>query len=63
MEGWSVNSLICEWCSATEGVIRYHQNTQYVDKERNWVTLCPECRVENDENWREQWRDYWNSVL
>lgn len=42
---------------------RYRQNTQYHNDEDNFVTMCSECRKENDEYWAEMWRDYRNSVL
>ncbi len=32
---------------------RQRQNTQYVDDEFNWVTLCPECMDACDEYWAE----------
>ncbi len=52
----------CEECSR-RGAIRYHQNTQYCEESRNWVTLCPECMIENDEHWRGMWADFYSSRL
>ena len=31
-----------------EDAIRYRQRTQYVDEEKNWVTLCPDCQKVNN---------------
>ena len=42
---------------------RYKQNTNYVDEDRNWVTLCPNCRAENDEFWEEQWAEYYSGCM
>ena len=52
--------LYCESCRGPNA-IRYRQNTLYVEEELNWVTLCPECKRENDENWEERWREYESS--
>lgn len=49
----------CDCCEG-EGATRYRQNTQYIEEERNWVTLCPECRKENDEHWADMWSDFWS---
>lgn len=32
----------CQRCGASDGT-RHRQRTQYVEEERNWVTLCPPC--------------------
>jgi hypothetical protein len=42
---------------------RQRQNTAYMDEERNWVTLCPKCMKENDEEWADMWRDYYGGLL
>lgn len=52
----------CECCGDPGGV-RYRQNTMYNDDERNFVTLCPECRIENDEHWEEMWKEYYRGLL
>ena len=49
----------CESMNAT----RQKQNTAYVDRERNWVTLCPDCMKGNDEYWAEMWADYYHDRL
>lgn len=53
---------LCDRCERP-GAERYHQNTRYVEEERNWVTLCSECRKENDEHWNQMWSDYYSDVL
>ena len=40
-------SSTCEHCGS-DGALRYRQSTKYADESRNWITLCGECRVEND---------------
>jgi hypothetical protein len=47
----------CERCRKF-GAGKYRQNTCYVDDERNFVTLCPSCEVENDEYWEWMWENY-----
>lgn len=42
---------------------RQRQNTQYVDDERNYVHLCDECMIQNEEYWAEMWADYYSSRL
>ena len=55
---WGFEGL-CESKNAT----RYRQNTQYVDEESNWVTLCPDCATANDEHWSDMWSEYYASRL
>lgn len=52
----------CQFCKEGKGE-RYRQNTQYVEEELNFVTLCPKCRKENDEYWASMWDDYYSQVL
>lgn len=58
----SEEKVWCDRCDK-EGAEKYRQDTKYVDEERNWVTLCPECREENDEYWVGMWSDYYASCL
>lgn len=53
---------VCQWCSKP-GAERYHQRTQYVEEERNYVTLCKKCRADNDEHWADMWSDYYSGCL
>ena len=53
--------LACDQCERLDA-IRYRQNTQYEEDERNWVTLCPECQIENDEYWAGMWAEYYAMV-
>lgn len=54
----------CEHCGTESGeVVRHRQNTQYVNQEMNFVTLCPECKAENDEYWEERWAEYHSSCM
>lgn len=41
----------------------YRQDTMYENEYQNWVTLCPDCRKENDEHWKERWREYHSGCL
>jgi hypothetical protein len=52
----------CEACGNPNGE-RYRQNTQYCNDEYNFVTLCPECRIENDEHWAYMWKEYYAGLL
>lgn len=64
--GWTdvqPENLVCDFCGATaHDVVRYHQRTQYVDEERNWVNACPECKARNDEYWDEMWDDLYGDI-
>lgn len=42
---------------------RAHMNTQYINEEQNYNTLCPECWKACDEHWKEMWRDYYNNCM
>lgn len=56
------NPKRCERCGRLNAET-YRQNTFYSDDKLNWVTLCEECRKDNDEYWKEQWEEYYSSVL
>lgn len=52
----------CERCNRF-GAETYHQHTCYVDYDSNIVTLCPECREENDQYWADMWSDYYSAIM
>lgn len=54
--------LVCQKCG-DEGAERRRQNTAYCEDDRNYVTLCPACHLENDLHWREMWADYYGGCL
>jgi phage FluMu protein Com len=57
------NELKCDFCEKVGAdVVHYHQRTQYVEEERNWVNACPECKVRNDEYWDEMWADLYGDI-
>jgi hypothetical protein len=37
--------------------------TRYVDDHRNFLTSCPECLEHHDEIMRQQWAEYYSSVV
>jgi hypothetical protein len=48
--------LKCDNCLVkNKKVITYRQNTSYTEDNRNFATLCPECKIENDEYWKDMW--------
>lgn len=55
-EGWDGP---CESKNAT----CQRQNTQYVDDQYNWVTLCPQCMEANDEYWADMWKVYYGGLF
>ena len=58
--GWRT----CQRCGKLRrDVVRYHQRTQYPEEGMNWVTLCPECRAENDAYWDERWDEYYRGCM
>lgn len=38
------------------------QRTAYVNREKNFVILCPRCQKLADECWDERWYEYYISV-
>ena len=54
----------CQRCEK-EGndVKRRRQNTQYVDDESNFATLCDDCQSDADEYWSERWAEYYAGCL
>jgi hypothetical protein len=64
--GAAAGTLQCEgWEGPCENdtAVRRRQNTAYVEDERNWVTLCPECMAANDAHWKDMWDDYYAGCL
>ncbi len=57
-----ITGTLCTRCGHV-GAVRYHQPTQYVEEERNWVRLCPDCRKENDEYWYDMWAEHYRETL
>lgn len=53
---------ICQWCDSSPA-IHYHQNTRYVEESRNWVTLCKDCKEENDDHWKELWEMFYSECM
>jgi hypothetical protein len=51
---WLTNR--CDHCRRF-GAETYHQNTRFIKKEDNIVTLCPSCKEANDEYWAERWSE------
>ena len=52
----------CQHCKCF-GAYYGRMNTQYVEDERNYITLCPVCWDECNEYYSELWSDYYSSVL
>jgi hypothetical protein len=52
----------CQKCGDPNGVC-YRQRTAYHDDRQNFVTLCPECRAENDDHWDTMWSEYYSGLL
>jgi len=60
-----MNELLkCNFCGKeSPDVINYHQGTAYVNDIDNYVNTCPECKIKNDEYWRDMWADYYSGCL
>jgi hypothetical protein len=56
------NIVKCEKCGILGAYLR-RQNTQYLDDESNYITLCDPCQEENNEYWSDMWRDYYSGCL
>lgn len=57
------DELKCDFCEKVgTDVVHYHQRTQYVEEEQNWVNACPECKARNDEYWDEMWSDLYGDI-
>ena len=52
-EGWGGP---CDRIDATLN----RQNTSYVEDERNYAILCPECQEAADAEWQERWDEYYS---
>ena len=42
---------------------RRRRNTAYHDDEQNYVTLCWNCFLWQEERWDEMWREYHSGLL
>ena len=53
----------CPCCGRKRvGPIRtWRRNTQYIDREQNYMTVCVHCITEDDIQYAYQWADYYNS--
>ena len=49
----------CESKNATQ----QRQNTAFVNDERNFVILCPDCMKKNIAYWNEQWAEYYEGCM
>ena len=43
--------------------VRYRMNTNYLNEELNWNTLCPDCQKLCDDHWKEMWKEYYHDKL
>lgn len=55
------------YCPTCERYFRYNvkthrRNTAYVNPEKNWMTACKKCRIDDDEYFAELWKDYYSSI-
>lgn len=62
--------LRCQSCDTPLNVSRRRQNTQYVfegeegsSEDPNYVTLCNDCHVINDDYWEDMWQEYYRGCL
>ncbi len=54
----------CPCCERrSKSIESRRRNTRYVDDDLNFITSCDDCFREDDRYWKEQWDDYWSSVL
>lgn len=60
---YSEENKACKYTNCDKSGIWYRQNTQYADDIRNWTCLCEELMKENDEIWKEMWKDYYSDKL
>lgn len=50
-----------EWFK--RNVKSHRRITQYVDNESNYLTACPDCRLDDDDYWAMRWEDYYSGLL
>ncbi len=59
-----LENLTCDRCQVGDDTVTLHrQRTHYYDDASNWVTLCSDCRTDNDEYWDEMWADYYRGGI
>jgi hypothetical protein len=49
----------CEFCGSKKA-FRRRQKTKYNDDKKNFAVLCDDCQKQNDEYWKEQWKEYYS---
>jgi len=55
---------ICLSCGEIKNTIKMRRkNTQYVDKDSNYIESCIECFNDEQEYWAEMWREYYSDKL
>lgn len=54
----------CVGCEKVDpSVKRRRQNTNYVEDESNFATLCADCQKEADAYWSDMWADYYAGCM
>lgn len=43
--------------------VRFRMHTAYVDEEKNYMNLCPDCQKDSNEYWQEQWNELNNDIM
>jgi hypothetical protein len=55
--------IYCLACDKFKLVRKGHMGTQYVEEASNYCIECPACYEETLEYWRQQWEEYYSSVM
>jgi hypothetical protein len=43
--------------------VKYRMNTRYVEDEKNYQILCPDCQKACDIHWADMWSDYYSDCF
>lgn len=63
LKEYSESNKNCQYPNCNLIGVWRRQNTQYHEDKMNWACLCEEHQKETDVYWRDQWTDYYNSVI
>ncbi len=63
--GWVVHKAVCQGIDGpcNGEATRRRQSTAYVDKEKNYVTMCDSCFEYTEEGWRQRRDEYYGGCL
>ena len=52
---------VCPICNKCRKLETHRRLCQYHEDSLNWFTCCKQCKKDDDEHWKQEWKDYYQS--